>query len=145
MDGDRARLRAHGAVIDLWQTTADGRYAGLAPEQAGPLEGLDVAGFDLPKYHLRGKIVADAEGRYEYRTFVPGVEPAAVPVGRLDDLPQEPLPVARGPGDTLMLGRSRRLVCLLPRPSIEVRTGRRTAVRVRWCRCRRGRRCRGRR
>jgi len=25
-----------GAVIDLWQTTADGRYAGLTPEQAGP-------------------------------------------------------------------------------------------------------------
>ncbi|MFF0012780.1 hypothetical protein [Streptomyces sp. NPDC005374] len=25
-----------GAVIDLWQTTADGRYVGLTPEQAGP-------------------------------------------------------------------------------------------------------------
>ncbi|MEU2779264.1 catechol 1,2-dioxygenase [Streptomyces sp. NPDC007162] len=75
-----------GAVIDLWQTTADGRYAGLTPEQAGPLEGLDVVDFDLPKYHLRGRIVADAEGRYEYRTVVPGVEPAAVPGSLLDDL-----------------------------------------------------------
>lgn len=75
-----------GAVIDFWQTTADGRYAGLTPEQAGPLEGLDVVDFDLPKYHLRGKIVADAEGRYEYRTVVPGVEPAAVPGSLLDDL-----------------------------------------------------------
>ncbi|MFF7843865.1 hypothetical protein ACFZC6_34470 [Streptomyces ossamyceticus] len=28
-----------GAVIDLWQTTADGRHSGLTPEQAGPLEG----------------------------------------------------------------------------------------------------------
>ena len=45
--------------------------------------------FYLPKYHLRGKIVADAQGRYEYRTVVPGVEPAAVPVGRLDDLPRD--------------------------------------------------------
>ncbi|MFF9038273.1 hypothetical protein ACF090_22715 [Streptomyces sp. NPDC014892] len=44
-----------GAVIDLWQTTADGRYAGLTPEQAGPLEGPDVVDFDLPKYHLRGR------------------------------------------------------------------------------------------
>lgn len=75
-----------GAVIDLWQTTADGRYAGPTPEQAGPLEGLDVVDFDLPKYHLRGKIVADAEGRYEYRTVVPGVESAAVPGSLLDDL-----------------------------------------------------------
>ncbi|WP_364705434.1 hypothetical protein [Streptomyces ossamyceticus] len=25
-----------GAVIDLWQTTADGRHSGLTPEQAGP-------------------------------------------------------------------------------------------------------------
>ncbi|KPI18521.1 intradiol ring-cleavage dioxygenase [Actinobacteria bacterium OK074] len=75
-----------GAVIDLWQTTDDGRYAGLTHEQAGPLEGLDLVDFDLPKYHLRGKIVADAEGRYEYRTVVPGVEPAAVPGSMLDDL-----------------------------------------------------------
>ncbi|MGW0704445.1 dioxygenase family protein [Streptomyces sp. NPDC002643] len=75
-----------GAVIDLWQTDAHGRYAGLTPEQAGPLEGLDVVDFDLPKYNLRGKIVADAEGRYEYRTVVPGVEAAAVPGSPLDDL-----------------------------------------------------------
>ncbi|MCD7444706.1 catechol 1,2-dioxygenase [Streptomyces lincolnensis] len=75
-----------GAVIDLWQTTADGRYAGLTPEQAGPLEGLDLVDFDLPKFHLRGRIVADTEGRYEYRTVVPGVEPAAVPGSVLDDL-----------------------------------------------------------
>ncbi|WP_330350902.1 dioxygenase family protein [Streptomyces sp. NBC_00582] len=75
-----------GAVIDLWQTTADGRYAGLTPEQAGLLEGLDVVDFDLPKYHLRGNIVAYAEGRYEYRTVLPGVESAAVPGSLLDDL-----------------------------------------------------------
>ncbi|MEU0946253.1 catechol 1,2-dioxygenase [Streptomyces canus] len=75
-----------GAVIDLWQTTADGRYAGLTPEQAGPLEGLDVVDFDLPKYHLRGKIVADAEGHYEYRTVLPGVETAAVPGSLFDGL-----------------------------------------------------------
>lgn len=75
-----------GAVIDLWQTTADGRYAGLTPEQAGLLEGLDVVDFDLPKYHLRGNSVAYAEGRYEYRTVLPGVESAAVPGSLLDDL-----------------------------------------------------------
>lgn len=68
-----------GAVIDMWQTTADGRYSGLTHEQAGPLDGLDVVDFDLPKYHLRGKITTDAEGRYEYRTVVPGVEAAAAP------------------------------------------------------------------
>lgn len=78
-----------GAVIDLWQTTADGRYAGLTHEQAGPLEGLDVVDFDLPKYHLRGKIVTDAEGRYEYRTVMPGKEGATVPGSMLDDLVQK--------------------------------------------------------
>ena len=45
------------------QTTAYGRYAGLTPEQAGPVECLDVVDFDLPKCHLCGKIVTDAEGR----------------------------------------------------------------------------------
>ncbi|MGW2519621.1 dioxygenase family protein [Streptomyces sp. NPDC001617] len=75
-----------GAVIDLWQTTANGQYSGLTPEQAGPLDGLDVVGFDLPKYHLRGKIVTDAEGRYEYRTVVPGEEASAVPGSLLDNL-----------------------------------------------------------
>ncbi|MER7927458.1 hypothetical protein ABTY96_30710 [Streptomyces sp. NPDC096057] len=50
------------------------------------MDGLDVVYFDLPKYHLRGKIVTDAEGCYEYRTVVPGVEASAVPGSLLDDV-----------------------------------------------------------
>ncbi|MEU0946271.1 hypothetical protein ABZ379_26425 [Streptomyces canus] len=45
---------------------------------------LGVVDFDLPRYHLRGKIVTDAEGRYEYRTVVPGLESATPPGGHLE-------------------------------------------------------------
>jgi catechol 1,2-dioxygenase len=75
-----------GAVVDLWQTTADGTYGGLAPEQAAPLAPLGVVDFDLLKYHLRGKIVTDAEGRFEYRTVVPGLE-SVTPPGPPQDVP----------------------------------------------------------
>ncbi|MEU3982408.1 catechol 1,2-dioxygenase [Streptomyces sp. NPDC026672] len=65
-----------GAVVDLWQTNAEGWYSGISAEQAGPLRIVD---HNLPKYHLRGKITTDAEGRYEYRTVVPGLESLTAP------------------------------------------------------------------
>ncbi len=43
-----------GAQIDFWHAREDGEY-------------------DLDGYDQRGKILTDADGRYEFNTFVPGV------------------------------------------------------------------------
>jgi catechol 1,2-dioxygenase len=60
-----------GAVLDVWHADADGLYSGFAPE--------------LPDGNLRGKVVADEEGRYEVRTIVPApyTIPHDGPTGRL--------------------------------------------------------------
>ena len=46
-----------GAVLDVWQADADGRYSGFS---------------DLPVGLLRGKLTTDARGRLALRTIVPG-------------------------------------------------------------------------
>jgi catechol 1,2-dioxygenase len=46
-----------GAVLDVWHADADGYYSGFHP--------------DLPAGILRGKVVADEEGRYTVRTILP--------------------------------------------------------------------------
>ena len=46
-----------GAVLDIWQATADGEYSNFHP--------------GLPDGNLRGRISTDAEGRYEFETVVP--------------------------------------------------------------------------
>jgi len=51
------------ALLELWQADADGRYA--HPEDAGPVpSGRLFRGF--------GRACTDAEGRYWFRTIVPG-------------------------------------------------------------------------
>lgn len=45
------------AVIDVWHANEKGRYSGFDPDQAA--------------YHLRRKIVADAHGRYRFRSVIP--------------------------------------------------------------------------
>ena len=45
-----------GAMLDVWQATADGRYSQFS-------EGL-------PPHNLRGRFVTDADGRFEVRTIV---------------------------------------------------------------------------
>jgi catechol 1,2-dioxygenase len=47
-----------GALLDVWQADAKGYYSGFEPE--------------LPEGILRGKVVADDDGRYEVRTVMPG-------------------------------------------------------------------------
>lgn len=74
-----------GALIDVWMTNNAGDYSGLTPEMLVPLVlELDES---LPEYNLRGKIRTDDEGRYEYRTVMPGVESLGIPedgpLGRL--------------------------------------------------------------
>jgi catechol 1,2-dioxygenase len=59
-----------GAVLDVWHADADGLYSGFS---------------DLPEGILRGKIIADADGRYEVRTIVPApyTIPHDGPTGRM--------------------------------------------------------------
>lgn len=67
------------AEIDLWTTNNAGDYSGLTPEMLAPLV-LDLDD-SLPQYNLRGRIHTDNEGRYEYRTVMPGVESLGIPEG----------------------------------------------------------------
>ena len=53
-----------GATLDLWQAGADGFYSGFHP--------------DPPEGNLRGKVVADDQGRFEVETVVPG--PYTIPL-----------------------------------------------------------------
>jgi catechol 1,2-dioxygenase len=46
-----------GAMLDVWQISADMGYSHFHP------------GF--PEYNLRGRLTTDAEGRFEVRTIVP--------------------------------------------------------------------------
>lgn len=46
-----------GAVLDVWQSDARGAYSHFNVRE--------------PKYNLRGKLAADAAGRFEFRTVVP--------------------------------------------------------------------------
>ncbi len=60
-----------GAVLDIWQTAANGMY-----------EGQDK---DQPAFNLRGRLKTDTRGRYEFRTVVPVCYPIPDdgPVGQL--------------------------------------------------------------
>lgn len=60
-----------GAELDVWQADADGLYSGFAP--------------GLPAGNLRGKVLTDAEGRYQVRTIMPApyTIPQDGPTGRL--------------------------------------------------------------
>jgi catechol 1,2-dioxygenase len=60
-----------GAVLDVWHADAKGLYSGFTPE--------------LPEGILRGKVIADDEGRYEVRSIVPApyTIPHDGPTGRM--------------------------------------------------------------
>jgi len=65
-----------GAEVDLWHATAErpGQYSMVAP--------------DLPPFLLRGRMLTDAQGRFEVRTVMPAPYeiPNQGPTGRLLDL-----------------------------------------------------------
>jgi catechol 1,2-dioxygenase len=66
-----------GAIVDVWQIDANNVYSGMTTADFSML-GItpdvpnDATG--IPEYNLRAKIVADADGRYEFRTVMPGIE-----------------------------------------------------------------------
>lgn len=47
-----------GAMLDVWQTNSLGRYEHQDPRQ--------------PEYNFRGRLMTDAQGRYEFQTVRPG-------------------------------------------------------------------------
>jgi catechol 1,2-dioxygenase len=53
-----------GATLDMWQAGADGYYSGFH--------------LDTPAGNLRGRVVTDAEGRFEVETVLPG--PYTIPL-----------------------------------------------------------------
>lgn len=65
--GDRP---LEGAVLDVWQADAQGLYSGFS---------------DIPAGILRGKVLTDADGRFDLRTIVPSpyTVPHDGPTGRL--------------------------------------------------------------
>lgn len=56
-----------GALVDVWQANKYGRYRHAADTSPAPLD---------PNFQGWGQIRTDAEGRYRFRTIVPGAYPA---------------------------------------------------------------------
>jgi protocatechuate 3,4-dioxygenase, beta subunit len=55
-----------GALIEVWQANAAGRYAHVSDQHAAPLD---------PNFSGAGRCVTDAEGRYRFVTIKPGPYP----------------------------------------------------------------------
>jgi catechol 1,2-dioxygenase len=62
-----------GAIVDVWQPDANMVYSGMAAADFAPLH-IPNDSTGIPQFNLRGRVVADSEGRYEYRTAFPGNE-----------------------------------------------------------------------
>ncbi|MFH8533498.1 catechol 1,2-dioxygenase [Streptomyces tendae] len=62
-----------GAVLDVWQIDANNVYSGLDSSDFRPLD-IPNDSTGIPTYNLRGKIITDADGTYEFRTVMPGTE-----------------------------------------------------------------------
>ena len=69
---DEACRPVEGALVDLWQATAKGRYAHPADPNPAPLD---------PNFQGWGQAVTDADGRYAFRT----IKPAAYPLRFMSD------------------------------------------------------------
>ncbi|HEX6343788.1 catechol 1,2-dioxygenase [Umezawaea sp.] len=67
-----------GAVLDVWQIDADDVYSGVDSTAFAPLD-IPNDSTGIPTHNLRGRVVADAGGRYEFSTVVPGTETFGLP------------------------------------------------------------------
>ena len=55
-----------GALVEIWQACASGKYNHSADTNTAPLD---------PNFQYWGRAVTDAEGRYLFKTIVPGAYP----------------------------------------------------------------------
>jgi len=62
-----------GAILDIWQIDANRVYSGMSTADFGGLN-IPNDSTGVPEFNLRGRIVADSVGRYEFRTVMPGTE-----------------------------------------------------------------------
>ncbi|MFI7135134.1 hypothetical protein ACIBQ1_56430 [Nonomuraea sp. NPDC050153] len=62
-----------GAVLDVWQIDANCIYSGMMTGDFGPLD-IPNDSTGIPTFNLRGRVIADHEGHYEFRTVMPGLE-----------------------------------------------------------------------
>lgn len=63
---DEAGEPVAGALVDVWQANAHGRYAHEADPNPAPLD---------PDFQGWARLTTDAEGRYRVRTIIPGSYP----------------------------------------------------------------------
>ncbi|MDN3059763.1 dioxygenase [Streptomyces sp. SRF1] len=62
-----------GAAMEIWQIDADNVYSGMDSSDFEPLDiPNDATG--IPADNLRARVIADCDGRYEFRTVMPGTE-----------------------------------------------------------------------
>ncbi|MCO5973574.1 dioxygenase family protein [Actinoallomurus soli] len=62
-----------GAALEIWQIDADDVYSGMDSSDFEPLN-IPNDSTGIPADNLRARIIADAAGRYEFRTVMPGTE-----------------------------------------------------------------------
>ncbi|MDX2735602.1 dioxygenase family protein [Streptomyces caniscabiei] len=68
-----------GAELDIWMANNVGDYSNMTPEMLAPLVlELDES---LPPFNLRGRMLTDEDGRFEYRTVMPRIEDLGIPDG----------------------------------------------------------------
>ncbi len=65
---DEAGQPVAGALVDIWQANAAGRYAQERDTNPKPLD---------PDFQGWAQLLTDADGRYRVRTIVPGAYPAS--------------------------------------------------------------------
>lgn len=63
---DEAERPVAGAMIELWQANAAGRYHHAADQHDAPLD---------PNFHGAGRVFTDADGHYRFVTIKPGAYP----------------------------------------------------------------------
>jgi protocatechuate 3,4-dioxygenase beta subunit len=56
-----------GAAVEIWQASANGRYNNPLDPNPAPVD---------PDFKYQGKTLSDPEGRYQFKTVVPGAYPA---------------------------------------------------------------------
>jgi len=64
---DEACRPIEGAVVEIWQAGASGRYSHPRDRNPAPLD---------PDFQFWGKTATDSNGRYQFKTVIPGQYPA---------------------------------------------------------------------